>query len=585
MGPHKYTVGVPGLGTATADCIEQLRLDGAAFGELVDKAIGGWEQHRAPSQSASSSLPETIWLDIHGPSVADIAALERIFDIDGDTATRLLAAVKGKAVDPECVVRSDNSVYLCWAEVTASNSVMSTYFSRGDIAAPLLEDAATCVSEKTMECQSTMTSDATAVSGQSSGWWGGYIPVPPWMQPSATQALSRMNLDGRQRKDGFGDVQANPQLDDARRQHVQHIFDLIRKPTVSDKERLRAAIRRWGPSHERWWQEVLNNVKEEKATARMDVELLARQLGQGSRDLIGYRIVQVYTFGPVVLTFHRHSSRAVCRTMQELGQKDSRLLATEPLALVQGLVEHWVHATTLCLSVLDRYTDELDRDLTHPVRSLSVEGASWTPVIARCRKASLALLRRCQVNESVLAHFCDAVEGLWFPLTHSSEGPVIRKPPLPTGRRLNIRDISAYGRECQLGILHEQFSRTSAMRGLYKKAEQRLSRLHKILLDRQRLRLLKTQKDIHRYFRVLVTVELVFLPIELWYNVDNLNGITTPGELQPDHVNDSDFWFTVLGIVLWAAAAIALYTVYVKFFERKPNVLRTANMQRMLRNK
>ncbi|KAJ2110173.1 hypothetical protein GGF48_005656, partial [Coemansia sp. RSA 921] len=84
-----------------------------------------------------------------------------------------------------------------------------------------------------------------------------------------------------------------------------------------------------------------------------------------------------------------------------------------------------------------------------------------------------------------------------------------------------------------------------------------------------RLRLLSTQKQIHRYFRILVTVELVFLPIELWYNVDNLNGITTPGELQPEKANDEDFWLTVLGMIVWAVAAILIYAVYTKFFERK----------------
>ncbi|KAJ2326667.1 hypothetical protein GGI00_004684, partial [Coemansia sp. RSA 2681] len=108
----------------------------------------------------------------------------------------------------------------------------------------------------------------------------------------------------------------------------------------------------------------------------------------------------------------------------------------------------------------------------------------------------------------------------------------------------------------------------------YKKAEERLSRLHTILLDRQRLRLVSTQREIHQYFRILISVSLVFLPIELWYNLDNLNGIGTPGTLQPGDASDEDFLLTVLGMMVWAVAAILLYAVYIQFFERKPEALR-----------
>ncbi|KAJ2081727.1 hypothetical protein H4R24_002124 [Coemansia sp. RSA 988] len=601
--PQKYTVSLPGLGQSSANRIDELRIDDTDFRGLVERATLGWEQRQHVQYTATSYRdtivgqspllePATIWLDILKPSEEDITALEHIFGINSSITHRMLTGVVGKPLDPECVT-SDTSLYLCWAEVSPEDSSTKQYLSQGGIFHPdtsAHDSSLKHAAEKTLVSTcNTNTSDATTITPNHQesrqGWTSGYIPVPPWMQPSATQVLSRLNLQKRQkRNDKYADVSIDPQLDNARGQYVQRTLDLLQRPIVANVERTEAVIRRWGLEDEPWWQDVLNSTECRKRKLR-NVEQLAAQLGQGARELVGYRIVQVWICGPIMISLHKSTSEIISQVSRELTQRDPQLFVTEALAIVQGLVEHWVHATTERLPVLEHYTDKMDRDLTHPIRSLSVEAANWTPIIARCRKMSLALLRRCQVNESVLGQLCEATRGLWFPYCHgiNKVDPAMQRPPLPPGRRLMIKDITEYGRNYQLGILYQQRSRTSDAHDLYKKAERRLSRLHKILLDRQRMRLLQTQKGIQRYFRILVTVELVFLPIELWYNLDNLNGISTPGELQPDESSDEDFWLTVLGIVVWAITAIALYALYAKFFERKHATLRVKNMMSMQR--
>ncbi|KAJ1757994.1 hypothetical protein LPJ77_001804 [Coemansia sp. RSA 2523] len=480
---RKYTLSVPGMGRSTADSIGGLQIQGSTLSELTERAM-------------HDTL--TIWLDIQAPTPGDVAALERVFGIDIDTAQKMQMGALGSHVDPGSSTHN-HALYVCWAEVT-DDTLTSEYLQHGRYG-PIA---------------------TSPLSDTSGGWSGGYVPVPPWMQPSATQVLSRFNLQRRVPKGESTDIPDEPQWEDARRLHVQETLRLIAKPVVASKARLRSVVRRWGQDA---WFEVASADSQHEAR---DPAWLTEQLAQNARELLGYRIVQVWMHGPVLLTLHRHASAAIAKVSDGLHGP------TTPLSIIQLLAERWVHATASGLRVIEQHTDVLDADLTRPVRAGSFEAANWTPVIARCRKASLALLRRCQINKDVLDQLCTA--------------------------------------QCtttEHHILHQQINQSLHFRGLFKKAEQRLSRLHRILLDRQRLRLLSTQKQIHRYFRILVTVELVFLPIELWYNVDNLNGITTPGELQPEKANDEDFWLTVLGMIVWAVAAILIYAVYTKFFERK----------------
>ncbi|KAJ1727750.1 hypothetical protein LPJ61_004413 [Coemansia biformis] len=535
------------------------------------------------------------WLDIQEPTADDIAALACVFEIGANTLRRLLAGAALQVLDPECVVE-DRSLYLCWAEMAGTDASTSQYILHGSpihAAEDAAVSAASPAGEKAAAAAHTgiASSDTTAVAGQKRAEWpGGYVPVHPWMQPSATQVLSRLNLPRYRVKSKYADTLADPQAEAVRLKQAHQVLELLSKPVITNKERMRAVLQRWGSVREQWWREVLDHTRDGSNSSKTSAQgraqrfrQLAEQLGQGARETLGYHTVQLWVRGPIVLSLHRHSSEVIAEVARELAPRDARLLAVEPLAVVQGLVERWVQAAASRLPVLDQWSDRLDHELTHPVRILSIETANWSPVIARGRKAGLALLRRCQLNESVLRQLCSAARTLL--IAPDSRGgrncayyTMAHRPLLSPAHHPLVHDIAGRGIEHQLGALHEQHARIADLRGMYKKAEQRLSRLHSIMLDRQRLRIIKTQKDIHRYFRILVTVELVFLPIELWYNLDNLNGITTPGRLQPFDASDEDFWLTVLGMFIWAAVAIALYSLYTKYFELRHARLRAANL-------
>ncbi|KAJ1722589.1 hypothetical protein LPJ53_003009 [Coemansia erecta] len=518
------------------------------------------------------------------PSQSDISALAAIFDIGAAAVHQMIGAISGEAVNPECKA-ADASMYLCWAETTCSRSGTAEYLSHGTI----------CRDEISVNTENVVTTTATAATAESSmatavaaddkrqsSWIGGHFPVPPWLQPSATQVLSRLDLRKRPKKNKAGEpiLPHGGGIDSARRQHMRQLLAMISKPIITNKERTRQALRRWGPVHEQWWQEVQNSASTRQASPE-ESRRIAEKLGREARDLIGYQLVNVWTRGPVLLTLHQDHSKTVGQVMGEASE-----WTPSPLEIVARLVECWIHMAQDSLDVIEKYGDRLDHDLTIPVQKESFEAASWSPVIARCRKAALALLRRCQINEMVQIQLCSAAQmllqtqGLSENLTY---GTSAAKASLPFGRQAELGDISGHGVSHLLGVFHQQRLASGETRNQYKKAEQRFSRLHTILLDRQRLRLLSTQREIHRYFRILVTVEIVFLPIELWYNLDNLNGITTPGRLQEDSNEDGDFWYTVMGFVVWAVLAILLYTIYTKFFERTPDTLRVANIASLQR--
>ncbi|KAJ2853614.1 hypothetical protein GGI22_004801 [Coemansia erecta] len=596
--PKRYTVCVPGVGSSSACNITGLSVSGLAFSQLVETAVastvrvqqcnkqGGAIPNTSDNSSSSTACMQPkctpfnmVWLDIERPTRDDIMALSHIFNIDGMTTERLL---KGTGVgclpDPECLSRDGASLYACWAETTAHDAATESYLDKGAFSDHTAPEPA----------EGEWHNDSSGV-----GWIGQYIPKFPWLQPSATQIHGRFHL---QKKRQSAQMRSkNPdewELESARRRHVDRIFNMIyRLPAITNKDRTLQAIDRWGPGHEQWRQEVVNSVRIQDKQSWSKSRIISDQVGRDFQNLVGYRLVQVWICGPIVLTFHTSPSTALKHTMEELVASPRLSTKATPLSVIQGMVGRWVHATKQSLRVLEKYADTLDNDLTHPVLIESLEAARWTPVIARCRKVSLALLRRCQTNEAVLSQVCNAAHTLLFPqerplsgLRSAAATKEFSAIPVSFGRHMSISAIVKFKRpKQQLGIFVQQRSFISATRKRYKQVEQRLSRLHRILLDRQRLRLLAAQKDIQQYFRILVTVEIVFLPIELWHNLDNLNGIATPGALQPNDATDEDFWMTVLGCLVWAIAGVLLYTLYIKFFERTPTSLRMANIAHMRR--
>ncbi|KAJ2682811.1 hypothetical protein IWW39_005833 [Coemansia spiralis] len=541
---------------------------------MVEQAVSEWEQQQQHRQAhwprrppQRQPQPSCIWLDVQSATEDDIYALASIFDIDSTTVRHLVSVRAGKVPSTECSV-TDMSLYLCWAETTATGASAKQYISHGTIDR--------C---EQREEEAGRTASATDSEQPSAALVGGYIPVPPWLQPSATQVRGQLRFDKIRRQQKTETSKAGTaaaELETAQREQVREMLALLDRPVISNKERTRAALQRWGPEYELWWQDVLLSTKDEQPRLADKLNRISERLGQGTRDLIGYRLVQAWTRGPILLTFHAGASRTVQAMMSDLAWPSQRLRDVGASAIVEHCMAHWVATTRDCLSVIERYADRLDHDLTRPVQTLSTEAASWTPVIARCRKVALALLRHCQDNETAVIQLCSATRTLR--LSGMCGGPGTQGPA-PDGhatwtRHSVTNEAPGYAEN---GLWRQQ-SEASMILKQYKKAEQRLSRLHTILLDRQRLRLLSTQRKIHQYFRILISVSLVFLPIELWYNLDNLNGITTPGTLQPEDSSDEDFLLSVLGMMVWAVVAILLYAVYIQFFERKPEALRVTNI-------
>ncbi|KAJ2486399.1 hypothetical protein EV174_001150 [Coemansia sp. RSA 2320] len=541
--PHKYSVSLAGVGMSSADSVVGLSVDGMRLEQMVVAAVSSWDQqqqqlgtrHRVPRIQRQSG--GCVWLDIQSPSEDDISALASIFDIDSTTVRHLMGGLAGKQPVPECTT-ADTALYLCWAETAASGESAQHYVSHG-------------------------TAEATTADPRPDDA-GGYVPVPPWLQPSATQVLARLNLGKRRRRTEASErEEAVSRLETARRDHVRQMLTLLDRPLVANKERTRSALRHWGPEYELWWQEVLASIGPTPPRQVGRAARIAEHLSRGACDMVGYRLVQAWTRGPVLLTFHAMPSATVAAAMAELARPGARLRSADVPAIILHLVARWITATRDCLQVVENHADRLDHDLTRPVQTLSTEAASWTPVIARCRKVALALLRQCQANEAAVVQLRTAFGALRL----ASSGT----------KHTHIHEDEEENR------LWRQHSSASAILRQCKKVEQRLSRLHTILLDRQYLRLLSTQRAIHQYFRILVSVTLVFLPIELWYNLDNLNGITTPGKLQPKDASDEDFYLTVLGMMVWAVAAVLIYSVYIKFFERSPEALRVTNIASLKR--
>ncbi|KAJ2489343.1 hypothetical protein IWW37_004080 [Coemansia sp. RSA 2050] len=562
----------------TAGSAGGLGVGGQSLEQMVEQAVAEWEQQQHPlahwprRPPQRQPQPSCIWLDVQSATEDDIYALASIFDIDSTTVRHLLSVRAGKMPSTECSV-ADMSLYLCWAETTATGASAKQYISHGTI--DRCEQG---------EEEAGRTESATDSKQPSAALVGGYIPVPPWLQPSATQVRSRLHFGKsrcQQKAEASKAGATAAELETMQREQVREMLALLDRPVISNRERTQAALRRWGPEYELWWQDALLSVKDEQPRLTDKLNRISERLGQGTRDLIGYRLVQAWTRGPVLLTFHAGTSRAIQAMMKDLARPSQRLCGIEASAIVEHCMAHWVTTTRDCLDVIERYADRLDHDLTRPVQTLSTEAASWTPVIARCRKVALALLRHCQDNETAVIQLCSAARTLR--LSGMCGGPGAQGPTsdghASWARRSVVSEAPGHVED---GLWRQQ-SEASTILKQYKKAEQRLSRLHTILLDRQRLRLLSTQRKIHQYFRILISVSLVFLPIELWYNLDNLNGITTPGTLQPGGLSDEDFLLSVLGMMVWAIVAILLYAVYIQFFERKPEALRVTNISGLKR--
>ncbi|ORX73308.1 hypothetical protein DL89DRAFT_91084 [Linderina pennispora] len=143
----------------------------------------------------------------------------------------------------------------------------------------------------------------------------------------------------------------------------------------------------------------------------------------------------------------------------------------------------------------------------------------WRSSAGTCATGSLAARRRHSSGPSAHPKFLRSASN-----TQSMTAA--------SGKRIGMRAIAQFSEERRAETLAMQCLRARDSWALYKKAEVRLSRLHRILLDRQCLRVLAVAHKIHQRFRYLVMYEVIYLPMELWNNLDNMNGIKYQKRLQ-----------------------------------------------------
>ncbi|KAI8319409.1 hypothetical protein GQ54DRAFT_299354 [Martensiomyces pterosporus] len=554
-GNRRYTLCVPGVGKCSSDAITGLLINNKDLNLLVADALARNHGHSC------------VWLDIQAPSISDISALTHIFKIDKTTSHELwkLAANSshkgsmrppGKQPSPAGRNIPNHGLYLSWAEADINKESINLYCAKGK--------AVTAVEQpERSEQQKTPGSDSlSSVEG--------YVPVPPWFKPNASQAINRYSLLKMASNKGEPlldfDMREVP-LEHATQQRAQYLLQILNRPRPELRgiAALRAALKRKkGKGHEPW-QGILAKAlakKEPRSPPKPapDIPPILDETwhAEAVKGPIGHSIVQVWACGPIVLTFHQQHSEAIEHVMDEVMALSNPVLDVGAEAIVQGLVSYWTLATQSCLGILRRYADRLALDLSEPTMQYSTEAQQWVPIIARCRKVALALLRRCRVNETVLSQLCQTAtrtEGT----EHSSKRQKQWRT-LSRTRGFSMADVIGQYKLHRQGVYELQKTQQAGFASSYRLIERRLSILDASLLARQRQRLLFAEKAILRLMTWGMAVELIVTPIEFWHHADNMNGITTPGRLYKE--DPARFYWSLLVFSLWAVVATIGYRVY-----------------------
>ncbi|KAJ1959913.1 hypothetical protein GGI12_004091 [Dipsacomyces acuminosporus] len=261
----------------------------------------------------------------------------------------------------------------------------------------------------------------------------------------------------------------------------------------------------------------------------------------------------------------KQESKVDC-IMSQVSMLHAGSAAVDAEAVVQGLMAYWIHETQKCIGLLGRYANRLASDTVQPVVQRSREASQWMPVVARCRKVALALLRQCQVNESVLLQLAQTQcpED-----TASTPGKQHQKlwRSFSSSRKFSMSDVILHRRLCGGHVYRLLQQQQERHIGGYKLIERRFSIFDSALMARQRQRLLITEKSILRLMAWGLAIGLIVDCIELWKHLDNMNHITTPGRLYES--DPMRFHWTVLVFALWTIIATVGFMFYFKRLTRR----------------
>ncbi|ORX73307.1 hypothetical protein DL89DRAFT_91062 [Linderina pennispora] len=283
------------VGSATS--ITELCVEGGdGFAQAVEQAL----DERADSAGS-------VWLDVSSPSAADIICLAQIFDMDSTTTSDLLsgagsgnnaATSQQNGPWPACQVTS-RALYLCWQETIATEAGLGQYLVKGTVPGQI----------------------DTALEGHGHGsWWAAdLVPVPQWLMPSASKAVSGYHMSTVVKMMVDGSVGASDaEVERMRQQYVQQLLGLLDRPRRRDTSGLLSAIRRWGTRYERWAGLLGRSRADLGGQSGRSSDFVGDILGV-TQALVGRGTVQVWVQGPIVLTFHREPSQAISDIQRELG--------------------------------------------------------------------------------------------------------------------------------------------------------------------------------------------------------------------------------------------------------------------------
>ncbi|ORX72760.1 hypothetical protein DL89DRAFT_290595 [Linderina pennispora] len=107
----------------------------------------------------------------------------------------------------------------------------------------------------------------------------------------------------------------------------------------------------------------------------------------------------------------------------------------------------------------------------------------------------------------------------------------------------------------------------------------RFARLHRMLLDRQRRRLLTAEHTIHCRLRSLSFAQVLFWPLDTAHSLLRLNGIKTIGRLSSDRGNPREFWYVLLVFFAYLVIATATHKYRLRRAEAKAAASKEAKRQ------
>ncbi|KAJ2840577.1 hypothetical protein FBU31_000302 [Coemansia sp. 'formosensis'] len=265
-----------------------------------------------------------------------------------------------------------------------------------------------------------------------------------------------------------------------------------------------------------------------------------------TNELVKTQVIQMWVSGPIVLTIRPRSSYtwAIDRVLRDVSLLHAAHVTSD--SIIQLILNSSIHATSGCLSQLTQICNQATYELSQPAVSSIHEAVHWIPMLARCRKISLHLLRHSQANQSALRD-----------ILTSKHTPVSTRV---CGQPMSLDQIVQYDSEHRsvvYGILEVQ------QRSIYldyRRVERRLSIINSSLLARQQQRLLLSEVSILRAINWGLGMELIVTPIEFWHHADNMN-LLTPGRLLRN--NPTLFYWYLLAFGIWGL--LATYLLVYKF--------------------